>query len=148
MWTHYTAASEEIVPPQRQKSQNQISSSASASHCLLFLPLKKVCSGVIGVFLLFFLGSREEGRPFFLQIYTEPPEKLRAETSQAAAWQHGLWLLLKHKVLHSWNKIYPAFAWLWCFPQGTKQGGLQAASSRGLSRHDCPAKWREVGVIP
>lgn len=111
-----------------------------------FLPLKKFALGSSGFFTGFFLGSTEEWRLLFLQIYTEPPEKLGAETSQAAARQHSLWLLLKHEVLCSWNKISPAFPWLWCFPQGTKQGGLWAAPSQGLSSHGSPA--REVGLIP
>lgn len=45
------------MPPQRQKSQNQISPSASASHGLLLPSSKKVCSGVIGVFYGVFLGE-------------------------------------------------------------------------------------------
>lgn len=113
-----------------------------------FLPLKKVCSGVIGGFFYYFSwGAERKGGCYFCKYVLNPPEKLRAETSQAAARQHSLWLLLKHKVLHGWNKIYPAFLWLWWFPQGTKQGGLQAASSQGFSRHDFPAREREVGVI-
>lgn len=113
-----------------------------------FLPLKKVCSGVIGVFFsLFFLGSGEEGRLFFWQIYTEPLREAQSRKKPGCNMTAQPLAPAKHEVLCSWSKISPAFPWLWCFPQRTKQGGLQAASSQGFSRHDFPARWREVGVI-
>lgn len=113
MWTHYTAASEEIVPPQRQKSQNQISPSASASHCLLLPSSKKsFLWGYWGCFYCFSWGAERKGGCSFCKYTLNPTEKLRAETRQAAAQQHSLWLLLKHRGLCSWNKTYPAFPWL------------------------------------
>lgn len=50
-----------------------------------FLPLKKVCSGVIGVFYWFFSGRTEEGRPFFLQIHTEPPREAQSRKQRGCS---------------------------------------------------------------